>query len=50
MKKGKINRLKNQIQKAIKSKNYPLVAILMEKYKSNVGEINEKKSRNTRSL
>lgn len=50
MKKGKINRLKNQIQKAIKSKNYPLVSILMEKYKSNVGEINEKKSRNTRSL
>ena len=50
MKKGKINSLKNQIKKAIKSKNYPLVSILMEKYKSNVGEINEKKSRNTRSL
>ena len=44
MKKGKVNRLKNQIQKAIKSKNYPLVYILIEKYKSNVGEIHEKKS------
>tara|TARA_Y100001973_G_scaffold8146_1_gene11209 strand:- start:349 stop:483 length:135 start_codon:yes stop_codon:yes gene_type:complete len=44
MKKGKINRLKNQIQKAIKSKNYPLVSLLMEKYRFNVGEINEKKS------
>ena len=44
MKKGKINRLKGQIQKAIRLKNYPLVAILIEKYRSNVGEINEKKS------
>ena len=42
--KDKVIWLKNQIQKSIKSKNYPLVYILIEKYKSNVGEIHEKKS------
>ena len=44
IKKGKVNRIKKQIQKAIKFKNYPLVALLMEKYKSKGGKINETKS------
>ena len=39
-----MNRLKGQIQKAIRLKNYPLVSILIEKYKSNGGKLNEKKS------
>ena len=39
MKKGKLNRLKGQIQKAIKHKDYPRVALLLERYKSNGGKL-----------
>ena len=39
MKKGQLNRLKNQIQKAIKHKEYSKVALLMERYKFNGGKL-----------
>ena len=39
LKKGKMNRLRNQIKRAIKYKDYPRVALLLEKYKSNGGKV-----------
>tara|TARA_R110002020_G_scaffold301528_1_gene516967 strand:+ start:410 stop:562 length:153 start_codon:yes stop_codon:yes gene_type:complete len=39
LKKGELNALRNQIKKAIKYKDYPRVALLLERYKSNGGRI-----------
>jgi hypothetical protein len=37
MKKGKLNKLKGQIEKAIRKKEYRKLSFMLEKYKSNGG-------------
>ena len=39
MKKGRLNKLKGQIQKAIRKKDYPRAGLLLERYKSNGGKL-----------
>jgi len=39
MKKGKLNKLKGQIEKAIRKKEYRKLSFMLEKYKSNGGKI-----------
>ena len=39
VKKGGLSKLRNQIKRAIKLKDYPRAGLLLERYKSNVGEL-----------
>ena len=38
-KKGRLNKLRSQIQRAIKLKDYPRAGLLLERYKSNGGKL-----------
>jgi|TARA_R100000808_G_C2090137_1_gene110853 hypothetical protein len=39
LKKGRLSKLRNQIKRAIKLKDYPKAGILLERYKSNGGKL-----------
>ena len=39
MKKGRLGKLRSQIKRAIKLKDYPRVSLLLERYRSNGGKM-----------